>query len=350
MKYSIAIVLLFLSACGGGSSSDPVSAPAQPASVPAAAAPTPTPAATPVSTPTPVNAPAAPVVTAPPAMPAPAPVVPVIDPPPPNQDIGGIWTTVVSVPSPDGTPPYPAYNATLTMLTTEAGQAYYLYPAGLTVPTEPPGYSRSFLYPDDEYIGALSVAGSAVTGTVDEGLDGLYTAADGNAYLGPTGWVIVDPLDCFDVYCPVNTAAVPVSGTVTHGATLVLNGVTWTYSGLYNDPSSLAAVAGSWTGELDGTLDGPASTTLTIDSTGALTEQDPGTDCVLSGQISPIDPSYNAYSVTWTYSGSDCLAGLQSATGIAYIDYSVEPVVLHVMTETAPADDIVALTEVPAMQ
>jgi hypothetical protein len=109
------------------------------------------------------------------------------------------------------------------------------------------------------------------------------------------------------------------SGTTSRGTALGSETHTWSYSNLYAQTPSLAAVAGNY-------ADG--SDTLTISSNGTIFEQDPTTGCVTNGQASIVNPSYNAYAFSFTFSnctGNAAVLNGQTATGLGYYDNSVNP-------------------------
>jgi hypothetical protein len=116
---------------------------------------------------------------------------------------------------------------------------------------------------------------------------------------------------------------VAVTGSVSQRSTLTLDGSTWTYNSLYNDPSSLAIAAGTWSSDLANPNSPEGNVgTLDIGSDGVLFDQDATTNCIVKGQLSLINPSYNAYAIELTYTGTNCASNLNGATGsgIAYID------------------------------
>ena len=99
-----------------------------------------------------------------------------------------------------------------------------------------------------------------------------------------------------------------LSGTLKPGSSLTLAStgsdqftISWQFDKLYNQPSSFAAVAGTWFNNADGS-------TLNIDSTGAIVESNvPGgfstfPPCTVTGQVSILNQYYNLYSIslTWT--------------------------------------------------
>lgn len=94
---------------------------------------------------------------------------------------------------------------------------------------------------------------------------------------------------------------------------------TWSYSSLYSEMPSLATIAGNYS---DG------SNTLTVTSNGAIFEQDPATGCVLNGQASIVNSSYNAYALSFSYAsctGTAALLNGQTGTGFGYYDDSASP-------------------------
>lgn len=275
------------------------------ATLPAVSVPAAAPAVTPAA---PVTAPTI-AVMAPVVTPAPLAAAPVQA----NQALDGIWTATQ----------FDGLTASGEMITTPSGQMFSFVPFVVTTDVLRVEF-------DELLVGSLSVAVNAVSGTET----GAPVGEDGECE-NDTNFCVADP------------GATAVSGTVSQYQTMVINGVTWTYSELYGDPSSASAVAGQWSGQVEGTETVTAQA-LSISDTGVLLEQDAGTDCVISGQISPINPAYNSYNVTWTYSGMDCIPGLQSASGVAYIDYSVEPVVLRINVQVEPGDYVMAVSEIPA--
>jgi hypothetical protein len=134
---------------------------------------------------------------------------------------------------------------------------------------------------------------------------------------------------------PDSSGSTGVGGTVSQRSTLTLNGIVGTYNNLYNQPSSLAAIAGNWS--ITGLVVYTAAGTLNISSSGVIFDQDPQTQCTINGQVSLINPNYNAYNLNVTYSncigvvsaalGSPTDAFLDGATGsgIATVNNTVTP-------------------------
>ena len=95
------------------------------------------------------------------------------------------------------------------------------------------------------------------------------------------------------------------------------------YQALYELDSSLAMFAGTWTDSSD-----PGVDVANVDATGVITGQDGGgSGCIYSGQVTIIDPNYNAYEVEWTYSSCSGDPQLDGATfsGIGAIDNTISP-------------------------
>jgi hypothetical protein len=217
-----------------------------------------------------------------------------------NQSIGGIWSAQVT--EDDNS------TATVWMLSTAAGQ-FFAY-----------GVDELF------YTGSLTVSGSTVSGT------------EQGAIFSAGGCVTMN-------VCAVKWTET-VSGTVAQGATLNLSGTTgtpdstlnytynWTFSSLYNYSSSLAQIAGSWTG-WNATPNETSPDVLTLTSGGAISLQNQAATCMVSGQVSLIDPQHNAYSLTVSWTGSGCELPGATGQGIAYLDYTQSPTVLQMMINYA---------------
>lgn len=141
---------------------------------------------------------------------------------------------------------------------------------------------------------------------------------------------VLAPLRCPTGICDVATGeSISFSGTLVPGSIFALNAIvteliigvstptaysaTFTYSTAYNQPSSLAAIAGSW-GSADYLL-------IAIDVTGGVTGQlvlnGPAGSCAISGQVTLIDTNYNAYDITVGFSGcaGNFWSALSGATG-----------------------------------
>ncbi len=105
------------------------------------------------------------------------------------------------------------------------------------------------------------------------------------------------------------------------GTALPTDTTTWTFSNLYMNPSSLATIAGNYS---DGNV------TLNINGSGVIFEQD-ANGCVINGQVSTINTSYNAYAVQITISdctGADAALNGASFSGLATLDTNTSPTTL----------------------
>jgi hypothetical protein len=119
---------------------------------------------------------------------------------------------------------------------------------------------------------------------------------------------------------PRTSMTLTSTATTSLGLPLGSSTATLRFDPLYRVPSSLAAVAGSWTG--------PTGNAVTISAGGVLSAFDPGSGCLLRGQVLVIDPAYNAYSVTGSISGCGASALIlngASVRALMMIDNSVTP-------------------------
>ena len=224
------------------------------------------------------------------------------DPPVVNQSVGGIWSTQFTVTS--GTDTGDTING--LAIATEQGDF-------VTISKNANNGCASVGF------GQASVSGTSVSGTADWALV-QYTTIAGVA----TNCVETDGS---------TSGTTELTGTVAQRATLTLTGTdttsmgtvypavtsTWTYNSLYALTPSLSMIAGNYS---DG------SDTLTISATGAISEQDPTTGCVVNGQLTIPNSSYNAYSFSVNYAnctGANAVLNGTTATGLATYDNTVTP-------------------------
>jgi hypothetical protein len=220
------------------------------------------------------------------------------DPPPPtsNQTPGGVWT-------------YSAQDPTSgdkiqgRAIVTEAGQTFF---AGLDTTT---GCALVGF-------GQLVVSGSSVTGTTDDGVVQLTSNTTACGYTdGSTGGTS----NVSGTVTQRSSMSLSVTSTTSMGTALGTTSQTWSYSKLYEETPSLTKLAANY-------ADGP--NTMTISSNGTLFEQDPTTGCVLNGQVSIVNASYNAYAMNFTFSsctGAEAALNGIVVTGLGYLDDSVSP-------------------------
>jgi len=222
-------------------------------------------------------------------------------PGPVTQSVGGIWTSQYTVTSgvntgdvinvegiATETGQYFAYSKNTTngcaglvfgQLSVSADNVSGAENAAIVRYSTIPGVTTNCVYPD----GSTSATGT-LTGTVSQRASLMLTA----------------------------------TGTTSLGGALPAETTTFTFSSLYMNPSSLAAIAGNYD---DG---GP---TMTVDANGAIFEQDPN-GCVLSGQVSIIDASYNAYGIQLTFAnctGTSTVLNGVVASGLVTLDTATSP-------------------------
>jgi hypothetical protein len=93
----------------------------------------------------------------------------------------------------------------------------------------------------------------------------------------------------------------------------------FTYDALYDRDSSLATIAGDYD---------DSGSVISVSATGEIFEQDPGTGCVLNGQVSIIDARFNIYDVSVTYSncmGDTAVLNGSTFAGLGTLDNSKMP-------------------------
>jgi hypothetical protein len=95
------------------------------------------------------------------------------------------------------------------------------------------------------------------------------------------------------------------------------------YNPLYERDSSLATIAGNYTNAIL-----PGTDALNVSSSGVIFGQEPGTGCVVNGQVKTINASYNTYDVQYTYSnctGATSILNGSTFSGIGTLDNTVTP-------------------------
>lgn len=228
-------------------------------------------------------------------------------PPPPDQAIGGAWSGTDS------------NGLEILALSTESGRLHWLVPET-----------------GEQGFGIGSVNGSNISLS--------YT------YVAPFGFTLADGSA---------SATCSASGTIQERQSIALTtncttalgemlsaSVALTYDPLYDQDSSLALIAGNYD---------DAGAVLNVNADGVVFEQDPETGCVLNGQISVIDPQFNAYDISVTYDSCDTdlypeLAPFNGATftGLGILDDTVDPVVAIVgLTGDAGAVTVSAVFSFP---
>jgi hypothetical protein len=184
--------------------------------------------------------------------------------------------------------------------------------------------------------GALTASGATFTGQENVGI------IDYNVSIG----VQID--------CAYSDGAVSGKGTLTgnvvESATLSTNNEATTsfggvlpsgsanliYDALYDQPSSLDIVAGTWT-----LLTGA---TISVSAEGAINSQDTNNGCTETGKVSVIDPIHNAYALSVSFAGcGDSAAALDglTGTGLLMINNAVTPNTLQAVYSLTLADGTV---------
>lgn len=113
------------------------------------------------------------------------------------------------------------------------------------------------------------------------------------------------------------------------------------YDALYDRDSSLATIAGSFSG--------PSGTVINVDAKGSIFSQDAATGCVVNGMASIINANYNVYRVQYTYGNcTGDLAALNGATfaGLATLDNSVAPEQVIVAVTYQSVSTVLGVVEV----
>ena len=224
--------------------------------------------------------------------------------PPPSattQSVGGIWTTQYTVTSGANTGDVIVAEG----IASETGQ-YFAYSKNTTNGCAGLAF------------GQLSVNGSNVSGNEDAAIVRYSTAVGGatncvypDGSTSATGTIT-------GTVAQRASLMLTATGTTSLGGALPAEATTFTFSSLYLNSSSLATIAGNYN---DG---GP---TMTVDANGAIFEQDPN-GCVLSGQVSIINSSYNAYGIQLTFAnctGTNANLNGVTASGLVTLDTSTSP-------------------------
>jgi len=141
----------------------------------------------------------------------------------------------------------------------------------------------SFIRTDGvQYFGTLTVSGSSVSANLQVVPEWSTTFSDGSTHGAGTlsGTVVARS------GISANVQFTTSKGTASSG-TLTLHFVS-----LYNTGSSLAAISGNYT-------DPSTGDTVSVSSSGVIFEQQPSIGCVTNGNVSIIDASYDAYSLSF---------------------------------------------------
>ncbi|HYL01208.1 MAG TPA: hypothetical protein VEU78_08430 [Steroidobacteraceae bacterium] len=184
-----------------------------------------------------------------------------------------------------------------------------------------------------------------VTGIIDESGNLRFIRADGVQYVG-TATTSGNSISAhFDAYTPFGSAFADgsthetgsLSGTIDARVSITAstqsmtdkgtpsNGtLALTFNPLYDQASSLAAIAGNY-------VEAGSGTAVSIGANGAIFSQDATTGCVVNGTVAIINASYDAYAVQATYAsctGADAVLNGITFSGLATLNTSVSPMQL----------------------
>lgn len=208
-------------------------------------------------------------------------------PPPPDASPGGIW---------QGTQTSSGQSQQVIGLITETGEFHFIQADGV------------------QYIGALGIDGNAASGTFEAAVPIGEQFVDGSTGGGGTLTFTINERQT-------------ITGTftfVTDAGSSSEGDISLAFNPLYNRNSSLATIAGTYTDAF-----APGSDAVTVSSNGQLFYQDgSGTNCTANGQVSIINASFNAYRISFQYSGcGGSFAALNGSTfsGIGTLDNTVSP-------------------------
>ncbi len=201
-------------------------------------------------------------------------------PPAADQAIGGAWVGTDSS------------GLEILALSTESGRVHWVIPST-----------------GEQGFGTGSVSGTAVTINYTYVAPLGFTLADGSPSATCTATGTIQARQ---------TMAITTNCTTTLGAAFN-SSASLNYDSGYDIDSSLSAIAGNYD---------DFGVVLNVAGDGVVFEQDPGTGCVVNGQVSIINSQYNAYDVSITYSsclGNFAILNGATFTGIGYLDNTVAP-------------------------
>jgi hypothetical protein len=127
---------------------------------------------------------------------------------------------------------------------------------------------------------------------------------------------------------------VSANGTIqTSGGSTMPFGLSLAYDDLHRSGSSAGAVVGQYAPQ-----GSAGAEVVTVDSTGRVSSQNAVTQCVLEGQVKPIDQTFDLYDVALRYQNcvgaSASLNGL-SFSGLGFYDGRTAPAQLYLSTSAA---------------
>jgi len=168
-----------------------------------------------------------------------------------------------------------------------------------------------------QYVGAVQVSGTALAVTLDGYTQFGAEFSDGSTYGVGT------------LNATVSTGG-SISGTLTFTTSdNTATSSTWslTFDSLYDTASSLSAISGNYSDSSTG--DPSSGATVSITSGGVMTAQNSADSCVLNGQVSANNTSYDVYEISYSYescTGADAVLNGVQFTGLAILNSNVSPV------------------------
>ena len=203
-----------------------------------------------------------------------------------NAAVGGIWTGKDPISSAD-----------VVGLIAEDGRAQFVVFDG-GAPTQ--------------YWGTLSTSGNNISSS-------NVQVADDLTYFGTaaiSGTITARQSMTISVsFTPAAGCAASVCGTARTGSGPL------TFNAIYNRGGALSRVVGNW-------RDVVTSQIYNINASGVVFLQDAVTGCIINGQVSTINTSFNAYSATYTYTSCRIpytALNNTTATGLVAVDDTVSP-------------------------
>jgi len=127
-------------------------------------------------------------------------------------------------------------------------------------------------------------------------------------------------------YSGTFTAKSKINATLSGGATF-----TGTYDTRYDQPASLSALAGTFSGQGVSGSSSVQAASVTISTSGAITVP-ASLGCSATGTATPRPSNKNIFNVTVTFTGTNCALGNGTATsGVAYYDTASRQVLVMAM-------------------
>ena len=168
-----------------------------------------------------------------------------------------------------------------------------------------------------QYVGTVTTSGNDIAGTYTAVAPPGTSFTDGSTYA--TGTIA-------GTIKARSAISVTVTFTTANGTNLGSKTLSLTFNPLYDTGSSLSAISGNY-------LDPTDNSIISVSASGVVFSQDATTGCVINGQVSIIDASYNAYQISYTF--ADCLGTAAylngtTATGLGVLDTAVSPITAYV--------------------